>query len=439
MPIFFSLFLRALGIFFFAAAACFSLSAMARPEPIEVDRIIAVVGNEAITLSELKYELRSALNRLRRQGTPLPPEEELERQMLERLILERAQQQLAKEYGMKIDDAQLDQGIARVAANNHMSLAEFKTALEKDGVPFAVFREEIRKDMLISRLRDREVDSRIVITDAEIDNYLAQRGEQPETFRIAHILVRAPESAAPAQLQKLKSKAESVRQRALKGENFAELAAAYSDASDALQGGNLEARPLEALPALFAEIVVKMKNGDVSPVLQSANGFHVFRLIERRDESKETPDTGVRQTHARHILMRVDEVVSEAEARRRLSDLRERLLHGESFAEMARLYSQDGSAANGGDLGWLNPGDTVPEFERVMDALADGELSDVVQSPFGFHLIRVEARRLEDMSLEKKRLAARQALRERKLEDAYQDWLRQLLDKTYVEYRLEDE
>jgi len=422
---------------------CASSLLDARPVVVEVDRIAAVVGNEAITLSELKEQSRAAIARLRRQGTPLPPEDVLEQQMLERMIMDRAQMQLAREYGISVSEAELDQTIARIAANNRMTLDEFKAALTQDGISLASFRKDIRNDMIISRLRDREIDSRIVVSDAEIDNYLTHAGPKHEEFRVAHILLRAPEAASPEQLQKLKEKAEQIRQKAVSGENFAELAAAYSDAPDALQGGNLGWRTLGDLPNAFAETLTHMKANEVG-VLQSANGFHILKLFERhgsaaQDEAGDDGQGGVRQTHARHILIRTDEVVSDAEARRRLNDLRERLTHGEDFGELARLYSQDGSAVSGGDLGWINPGDTVPEFERVMNELQAGEISEVTKTPFGFHLIRVEARRLEDMRQEKRRLVARQAIRERKLDEAYQDWLRQLRDSIYVEYRQEGE
>jgi peptidyl-prolyl cis-trans isomerase SurA len=427
----------------FLAFALTTTPSAAQPQVIEADRIVAVVGSEAITLTELRTQLQQVMARLQRQGTPLPSAEALERQMLERMIMERAQIQAAREQGLRVEDAQLEQTIARIAAGNKMNREQFLATLEKDGIPYARFQEEIRSELLIARLREREVDSRLVISDAEIDNFLAQTGGKREELRMAHILLRAPEAASPEQLQKLKARAEEAARRAQNGENFAELAAAYSDAPDALQGGDLGWRSEDAIPALFAEAAKTLqaesasgKGRDIA-LLQSSNGFHVVKLIARRGNPED--DSGVRQTRARHILIRVDELISEADARRRLEDLRERLKHGENFAELARLYSQDGSAANGGELGWVNPGDTVPEFERAMDALADGEVSPVIQSPFGFHIIRVEERRMQDMSQEKQRFAARQALRERKMDEAYQDWLRQLRDRTYVEYRLEEE
>lgn len=407
-------------------------------EPVEVDRIVAVVADEVITYNDLKARLATVVTQLKRQGTPLPPEDVLEKQLLERLITDKVQLQFARDTGLKVDDIQLDQAMGRIAAGNNMNLQQFRGALEKDGVQFSRFREEIREEMIIGRLREREVDSKLVISDGEVDNYLATQaaaGGQAEEYQLAHILLRAPESASPEQLQKLRARGEQALKRARQGENFAELAAAYSDAPDALQGGNLGWRALDRLPSLYAEASEKLKAGEVSELLRSAAGFHIVKLVGKRGGAAAP---SVQQTLARHILIRVTEVLSEAEARRKLENLRERLLHGGDFAELARLYSQDGSAAKGGELGWLNPGDTVPEFERAMDALKDKELSPVVQSPFGMHLIQVLERRQRDVSEERQRLLAKQALRERKLDDAYQDWLRQLRDRAYVENRLDE-
>ena len=404
---------------------------------IEADRIVAVVGDDVITYFDLRTRLAAALKQLQKQGTPLPPQDELERQMLERLIMERTQLQYARESGLKIDDTQLDQAIGRIAAGNKMTPQQFRTALEKDGVQFAQFREEIRNEMVTVRLREREVDSKLIVSDGEIDNYLADQAAKGggEEYQLAHILLRAPESASPEQLQKLRLRGEQALKRAQAGENFAELTATFSDAPDALKGGDLGWRPLDRLPALYAEVSARLQPGQVSELLRSSAGFHIVKLINKRGGSM---PASVQQTHARHILVRINEVVSEAEARHKLESVRERIVNGVDFAEQARLYSQDGSAAKGGDLGWLSPGDTVPEFERAMDALKVNEISPVIQTPFGMHLIQVRERREQDVSAERKRGAARQALRERKLDDAYQDWLRQLRDRTYVENRLEE-
>ena len=417
----------------------FPLPAMAAPyEPIEADRIVAVVADEVVTYQELRAKLTSALKQLQKQGTPLPPQDVLEKQMLERLIMERVQLQFARETGLRVDDIQLDQAIGRIAGNNKMNMQQFRAALEKDGLTYPTFREDIRGEMTMVRLREREVDSKIIISDGEIDNYLANQQTQTggaEEYQIAHILLRAPESASPEQLQKLRQRGEQALKRAQGGENFAVLTAAFSDAPDALQGGDLGWRALSRLPSLYADAAGKLQIGQVSELLRSSAGFHIVKLIAKRGGSG---PASIQQTNARHILIKINEIISEPEARRKLETVRERIANGVDFAEQARLYSQDGSAAKGGDLGWLNPGDTVPEFERAMDALKPNEVSSVIQSQFGMHLIQVLERRERDVSAERQRGVARQALRDRKLDEAYQDWLRQLRDRTYVENRLEE-
>jgi peptidyl-prolyl cis-trans isomerase SurA len=434
-----TLMLRALALFF-----CLIGVSSAQPagrvtrEPTPADRIVAVVNDEVITLHELQARLDTAIAQLQKQGTPLPPREVLEGQMLERLVIDRVQLQQAKEIGLRIDDSQLEQALQRIAASNKMSFAQFKDALQRDGIAFAKFREEIRDEMTIARVREREVENRIVISEGEIDNYLSgdlAKGNDNEEYEVAHILLRAPESASPEQIQQLKAKADLVLERLGKGEDFGQLAAAYSDAPDGLQGGNLGARTLDRLPAIFAEAVADLKAGEVAPLLRSSNGFHIVKLVAKRGGSSLAP---VQQTRVRHILIKVNELVSADDARHKLEGLLDRIRHGEDFAELARLFSQDGSASKGGDLGWIYPGDTVPEFERVMNQLKPGELSEPVQSPFGFHLIEVQERRLQEVSADRQRAAARQVLRERKIDEAYQDWLRLIRDRAYVELRLEE-
>lgn len=410
----------------------------ASQEPIEADHIVAVVGDEVVTYYELRSRLESALKQLEKQGTPLPAQDVLERQMLERVIMDRVQLQYARETGLRVDDIQLDQAIGRIAANNKMTPQQFRQTLEKDGIKYAKFREEIRTEMTMVRLREREVDSKLVISDGEIDNYLANQAANGgnEEYQLAHIMLRAPESASPEQLQKLRLRGEQALKRALAGENFAELTAAFSDAPDALKGGDLGWRQLERLPSLYADVAARLQSGQISELLRSSAGFHIVKLLGKRGGSA---PASIQQTRARHILVRINEIVSESEARRKLENVRERIVNGVDFAEQARLYSQDGSAAKGGDLGWLNPGDTVPEFERAMDALKVNEMSPVIQSPFGMHIIQVQERRERDVSAERQRGVARQALRERKLDEAYQDWLRQLRDRTYVENRMQEQ
>lgn len=419
-----------------------------RPDPVEVDRIVAVVNDEAITAFELRTRLVKVENQLRAQNVQLPPRDVLERQLLERMITDRVQIQFAKETGLRISDIELDAAMRRIAEGNRLSLQDFRAALEKDGISWSKFREEIREEIVLSRLRDREVESRIVVSDGEIDNYLANPDQGGNLGNIevqtAHIVVRVPEQASPDQLMRIGARAQAALDQLRRGENFAKVAATYSDAPDGLSGGSMGTRPLDRLPALYADAIVKLKPGEVSDILRSPAGFHIVKLIDRQGDAgtksmaslKQTQ--ALKQTHARHILIKVNELVSEAEAKRKLVVLKERIDNGADFAELARLNSNDLSAAKGGDLGWLYQGDTVPDFEKAMDALKINQTSEPVQSPFGFHLIQVLERRTEDASAERQRVAARQVLRERKSEEAYQDWLRQMRDRAYVEYRVED-
>ena len=416
------------------------LAAQAPAQPARsVDRIVAVVNKEVVTASELRERVELAARELARQRTPLPERALLERQVLERLIIDKAQLQLAADSGLRVDELQLDRAVDRIAENNKMTLAAFRRALENDGVVLARFREELRQQIVMQRLREREVDERIEVGETEIDLYLeeqkAGRGEREE-YNIAHILVRLPDQASPERIEQGRARAEKVLAEARAGADFGALAASYSDAGDALQGGQMGWRAADRLPDLFANALRGLKAGESTEVLRSPAGFHVLRLVERRGAGA---DQVTSQTHLRHILVKTSEVVSEADARRRLADLRERIVAGGvDFAALARLHSVDASAARGGDLGWVFPGDTVPEFERAMNALKPGEVSQPVQSPFGWHLIQVLERRTGSLPPERLRLMARQALRERKSEDAYQEWLRQLRDRTYVEIRLEE-
>jgi peptidyl-prolyl cis-trans isomerase SurA len=402
------------------------------------DRVVAVVNSEAITALELRDRVDAAIRQLQRQGTQLPPREVLERQMLERLILERAQLQLAKDSSLRVDDAALERAIGRIAENNKLTVPEFRAAVEKDGLAWNTFREGIRNEILLARLREREVESRVVVTDAEVDNFLVNNPEglSNEEYNLAHILLRAPEGASPEQIARLRAKAEDILAKLRGGEDFSRLAAAYSDSPDSTKGGVIGWRSPNRLPALYADAAKSLKPGEVSPILRSAAGLHIVKLLDKRG-SAQTGGQQVQQTHARHILIKTSEVVSDAEAERRLVALRERVVNGADFAELAKVHSADLSAAKGGDLGWLNVGDTVPEFERAMDGLAPGELSKPIQSPFGWHLIQVIERRTQDVSTERKRAAARAALKERRIDEAYDDWLRQLRDRTFVEYRLD--
>ena len=422
------------------AAATIALPVHAAPRAVEVDRIVAVVNSEVITALQLRARIEQAKRQLTRQGVELPPDNVLERQLLERLIVERAQVQLAQETSLRVDDATLERAIERIAGNNKLSVEQLRKALEKDGVAWNRFRDEIRTEILLTRLREREVDSRVVVTDAEIDNFIANNPDafSGQEFAVAHILLRTPEGATPQQIEAVARRAEQVMTRLRSGEDFARVAAEVSDAPDGLSGGALGWRPLDRLPGLFADAVRRMQPGETSPILRSAAGLHIVRLVERRGGGAEAVQQ-LEQTRARHILIKTSEVLSDTDAEARLLAIRERVVNGADFGELAKASSADLSAAKGGDLGWLNPGDTVPEFERAMNALQAGEVSPPVRSPFGWHLILVMERRVQDVTDERKRSAARQALRERKAEQAYEDWVRQLRDSTYVDYRLERE
>ena len=424
---------------FLLLAACAAVVTSPAHAVVLVDRIVAVVNKDVVTYSELNEAVGMAERQLRRQGTPPPERAVLERQMLERLIVDKAQLQLARESGLRIDDLQLDRAVERIAQSNNMTLADFRRALEADGVSFDAWRNDIRQQMTMARLREREVENRVQVTDSEVDLFLEQLKTRPAEgteYNLAHVLVRVPEGASPERIRQARGRAEQALAEAKSGVPFARVAASYSDAPDALQGGVIGWRSHERLPEIFAEALLHMKPGEVSEPLRSPAGFHILQLLDLRGSTTEAP---VQQTRLRHILVRTNEAVSEAEARRKLLDLRDRIVSGGAdFAELARVYSDDGTATRGGELDWVYPGDTVPEFERAYQELKIGEVSPPVRTPFGYHLIQVLERRSSDMSPERKRLQARQALRERKADEAYQEWLRQLRDQTYVELRLDE-
>jgi peptidyl-prolyl cis-trans isomerase SurA len=405
----------------------------------KVDRIVAIVDQGVITENELQDRIRIISGQLSTQGTQLPPQDVLEKQILERLIIDRLQLQFAAETGLRVDDAQLDKTIARIAEQNQMTVPEFQQTLQQQGISFTKFREDIRNEIILARLREREVDNRINVSEAEIDNYLLtqssrQDGQQNE-FEVLHILIRAPEEGTPEELQKLRSKAEQALKELQSGTDFAQVSASYSDAPNALEGGSLGWKNTGQLPNLFVDALKPLQAGQLTPILRSPNGFHILKLKDRRGASSPLV---VDQTHVRHILIKTSEVMSEAEAKHKMDTIKERLDNGADFVELARQYSEDASANNGGDLGWVNPGDTVPQFEQAMNALQPGEISVPVKTPFGWHIIQVTERRKQDMTREAARFKARQEIRSRKADEAYQDWVRELRDRAYVDLRLED-
>jgi peptidyl-prolyl cis-trans isomerase SurA len=422
--------------------AAFAQAPAARPVApsriAPVDRIVAVVNDEVITQNDLNERVALVTNQLQRQGGQLPPQDVLTRQILERMINDLVQVQLAKEVGIKVDDAMLEKTIDRIAQENNLSRSDFRVAIERDGIRYAKFRDDIRNEIVLARLREREVERDIVVTDAEVDTELAREAREKSTdseFRLAHILVLVPPQANNEVIEQRRRRAMQALSELRRGANFAQIAAAYSDAPDALQGGSLGWRPAARLPALFTEVLEKLQPGEVSDILRSPNGFHIVMLQDKRGKAAVT---GVQQTHVRHILLRTREGLSDAEARDRLGKLRERIVKGADFAELARIHSEDATASKGGDLGWITAGDTVPEFERAMNSLSEGAVSEPIQTPFGWHLVQVLARRSDELSEDRRRLAARQAIRARKADEAFQDWLRQARDRAFVENRLEE-
>ena len=439
-----------------AALACAAVSAVAQgPSPplggrmeqrfattpsrvIAVDRIVAVVNDEVLTANDLNERVQLVVRQIQRQGGQLPAADVLQRQILERMINDLVQVQLAKETGIKVDDLALDRTIERISQENSLTLPDFRKALERDGILYPRFREDIRSEIMLARLREREVENAIVVTDAEVDTELAREAKETSgdsEFQLAHVLVLVPPQASAEQIEQRRRRALVALSELRRGTNFAQVAATYSDAPDATQGGSLGWRPSGRLPSLFLDALEKLQPGEVSDILRSPNGFHIVKLLEKRGRAAAQ---GVQQTRVRHILLRAREGLSESEARERLQRLRERVVAGTDFAELARLHSEDASAAKGGELGWVAAGDTVPEFERVMNALRDSEVSQPVQTPFGWHLVQVLERRSDELSGDRKKVAARTAIRARKADEAYQDWLRQARDRAFVENRLDE-
>lgn len=425
------------------ATAASPPAATTRSTSRPIDRIVAVVNDEVVTANELRERARLAEAQLRRQKIQPPPGDVLERQVLERLIVDRAQLQLARETGVRVDDATVNATLQRIAESNGLSIQVLRQRLEADGISFAQFRDDVRQDIILNRLREREVDSRIQISDSELENFIAAQtgvAADSEEINLAQILLRVPENAGSDRIDAARQRAEELMTQLKSGSDFARVAASFSNAPEALQGGDLGWRNADRLPTLFIDATRGLKPGEVSAVIRSPNGFHILKVLGRRSGVDSKLATGpVQQTHARHILMRVSDLMPEPEVKRRLEEFKTRIEAGQiEFGTLARLHSVDPSGSRGGDLGWLYPGDTVPEFERTMNTLKINEVSAPVRSPFGWHLIQVLERRTEQASAERARLQARQALRDRKSDEAYLDWMRQLRDKTYVEYRLDE-
>ncbi|WP_229262700.1 peptidylprolyl isomerase [Duganella radicis] len=410
---------------------------------VAIDSIVVVVNDDVITQRELANRIKTVTARMKAQNVQMPSAADLRRQLLERMIVERSQLQMAKEYGVRVDDLQLDRAIQRIAEAQKLSVQQLRDQMEKDGTPYASFREEIREEIIMQRLREHEVDAKIQISDAEVDSFVAAEkaaaAEQYE-INISQIMIRIPDNATAEVIAQRRARAEEVMRQLRTGADFAKMAATYSDASDALQGGAVGWRQPERLPPVFAEALTKLKAGQVTPIIKSTGAFHILKAVDRRSLAEAQAVASVQQTHARHILIKVTPTMSAADAKRKLLELKERLDNGAAkFEDLARLVSNDGSASKGGDLGWLYPGDVMPEFEAAMNNLKIGEVSQPVETSFGLHLIEVLERKTDDLSKERERNNARQALRDRKLEEATESWQREVRDRAYVEYRNEDD
>ncbi len=403
-----------------------------------VDRILVIVNDGVITERELETRVDAISAQLEKQGTPLPPKDIFARQMLERLILEALQLQHAKEVGLKLDEKDIDNALQRIAKDNNLTVTALRDNLTKDGISLTKFRDEVKREMTIARVREAEVEGRVTVAESEVDLEMAQQAIRPQgeaEYLAAHILVRIPEGATADELAAKKKRAEEALAALKKGADFGQISATYSDAQEALSGGNLGWRTAAKLPTMFVEAFQGLSKGETSNVLKSGNGFHIVRLVDQRGRGAAQTVT---QSHARHILIKVNDGQSEATAKSRIQQLKDRIDGGADFGEIAKAFSEDVSAAKSGDLDWVYPGDTVPEFDRMMNSLQVKQISEPFLTNFGWHILQVLERRETEISADRNRVAARLGLRQRKADEAYQQWLLQLRDTAYVEYRLEE-
>ena len=405
---------------------------------VALDRIVAVVENDIIMQSELETKLRTVVGQMQQQGIQLPSSSVLETQVLERMILIIIQLQRAEETGIRVDDETLNRTISNIAAENKVSLSQFRDILEKDGFNYEQFRENIRNEIIISRLRQRQVDNRISISSKEIDNALSNmefQGKTETEYQLSHILISLPEAPTPDEEEQARLVATKVLEDLKAGQDFAMMASTYSDGQRALEGGDLGWRKKNEIPTLFSTQIASMEKGDISDLIKSSSGFHIVKLADVRSSEKHI----ITQTNARHILIKLDELTTADDARVRLDQLKTRIEGGDDFEVLAKSHSDDTvSAADGGNLGWSSPGRMVPKFEEVMDQLEIGEISQPFDTQFGWHLLQVLDRREHDDTENVRRTKASETIRRRKSEEAHQNWLRHLRDEAYVEYRLNE-
>lgn len=414
---------------------CLLISALAMAERQPLERIVAVVDDNIILQSELGKEIRQIKRRILNSGQQPPSDEILRKQVLEHLIVKTIQQQSAKRYGIKVDDAMLNDQINRIAAENGISVSQLKSRVEQDGMNYLDYRETLRDEIAMQQLRQRAVYDRIVISEQEIDDFLAQNpiGSNNVEYKLGHILVGIPETATPEDVQAARAKVDTIFQALQEGANFADTAISQSEGQRALQGGDLGWLKRSQIPTAFAKAVEPLQKGDITAPIRSPSGFHILKLYDLRGEQRRV----VQQVHARHILIRPDTITSEEQARKKIAQLRKRIVQGEDFAELAKAHSADGSAAEGGDLGWASSNQYVSAFKKAVDSLPLNKISEPVRTRFGWHLIEVLERRNYDETDEYRRSLAMQQLREQKAAEEEELWLRRLRDQAYVEYRLE--
>ncbi|MGH8780932.1 peptidylprolyl isomerase [Paraburkholderia sp.] len=427
---------------FLPAAPALAQALSAADNGQTVDTIAAVVNDGVITQRELDQRVSLITRRLNQQNAPVPPADQMLQQVLNQMVLERVQLQKAREDGINVDDAAVQRTLERLAQANNMTLDIYRSRIEAQGVPWSTFTNDARTELVLQRLREKEVDSKVTVSDAEVANYIAsQRGPNvglTSDLRLEHILLKAPLNASETDIEAAQQKAQALLKEAAGGANFEKLAKANSQAPDASKGGDTGFQPPSQLPADFVKAASSLRPGQVNPdVIRTNDGFEIVRLVDRRSGQGTSSDAPkLVQTHVRHILLRVGDGMSEPAARQKLLEIKREIAEGGDFAKFARTYSQDGSASQGGDLGWVSPGETVPEFERAMNNLQDGQISDPVRSEYGYHLIQVLGRRDAEGSVAQQMDLARQAIGQRKAEQAYADWLRQLRDTAYVDYKV---
>jgi peptidyl-prolyl cis-trans isomerase SurA len=403
---------------------------------ISLDRVVAVVNDGIVLQSALDQQVQVVTQRLQNAGKQMPPQDILRQQVLERLVLQEIQLQRADRAGIKVSDEQLNQTLTEVAARNNVKFSDLPAALEAQGINYRTYREEVRQEMLLGQLRQRDVYSRIYISPREVDQCVAKALAAPEDrleYDVAHILVAVPATATPQQIEERTARAQGVYERAKRGEDFSDLAVSYSDAGTALDGGKLGWRKVSQLPSIVAEVVPSMKPGEVSEVIRTPSGLHIFKLIDTRSTQ---PAALVAQVHARHILMQTNAIEDDETVRQKLQQIRDRIVKGEDFAAIASVSSVDpGSATRGGDLGWTSPGSFVPEFEKQLDALNINEISEPFKTQFGWHIVQLLGRRTYDASEDATRNKCVQQMRESRADEETELWLRRLRDEAYVEYR----